>query len=174
MRRSILRMESPVSILFDRSGLVPGSVAPLRRHTRELLGAVVNRLGYPKAALSVLYCSRARIMDLNEQYRGFAEVTDVLSFPADDAIPVPGPSEIYLGDLALCLPYCADHAHEHQRPFPEAVDLLLVHGLLHLLGHDHDTPAREASMWKLTDELLQHCRAITPPPLKLSTVTHEQ
>src|SRR5829696_7973154 len=69
----------------------------------------------------------ARIRDLNRDHRGRDEPTDVLSFPVDEAGPSAGPRE--LGDVLIC--------PEHTRDLQEAV----VHGILHLAGHDHERDA---------------------------------
>jgi probable rRNA maturation factor len=70
-----------------------------------------------------------RIRELNRDYRGRDEPTDVLSFPVDEAAPVAGPRE--LGDVIIC--------PEHTEDLTEAV----VHGVLHLCGYDHETDSGE-------------------------------
>ena len=70
-----------------------------------------------------------RIRELNRDYRGRDEPTDVLSFPVDEAAPAAGPRE--LGDVIIC--------PEHTEDLTEAV----VHGVLHLCGYDHETDSGE-------------------------------
>jgi probable rRNA maturation factor len=70
-----------------------------------------------------------RIRELNRDYRGRDEPTDVLSFPVDEAAPAAGPRE--LGDVIICA--------EHTEDLNEAV----VHGVLHLCGYDHETDSGE-------------------------------
>ena len=70
-----------------------------------------------------------RIRELNREYRGRDEPTDVLSFPVDEAAPAAGPRE--LGDVIIC--------PEHTEDLTEAV----VHGVLHLCGYDHETDSGE-------------------------------
>ena len=70
-----------------------------------------------------------RIRELNREYRGRDEPTDVLSFPVDEAAPAAGPRE--LGDVIIC--------PEHTEDLTEAV----VHGVLHLCGYDHGTDSGE-------------------------------
>jgi probable rRNA maturation factor len=70
-----------------------------------------------------------RIRELNRDYRGRDEPTDVLSFPVDEAAPAVGPRE--LGDVIIC--------PEHTQDLTEAV----VHGVLHLCGYDHETDLGE-------------------------------
>jgi probable rRNA maturation factor len=70
-----------------------------------------------------------RIRELNREYRGRDEPTDVLSFPVDEVAPAAGPRE--LGDVIIC--------PEHTEDLTEAV----VHGVLHLCGYDHETDSGE-------------------------------
>ena len=70
-----------------------------------------------------------RIRELNREYRGRDEPTDVLSFPVDEAAPAAGPRE--LGDVIIC--------PDHTEDLTEAV----VHGVLHLCGYDHETDSGE-------------------------------
>lgn len=155
-----------ISVLFDRSGL-SGGTGSLRRFTAAVLSLSCEGLDYPEAELSVLYCSRRRIRTLNAEHRGFDEETDVLSFPAFDPSPAPGTPGLYLGDLAICLAYTEAGAAKHRREFVEEVALLLVHGLLHLVGHDHDTREKKDRMWKETRRLLKLCRKVERPNLQM-------
>jgi probable rRNA maturation factor len=84
---------------------------------------------------------------LNAQFLGLDEVTDVLSFPSGD-------SEGYLGDLALSWPAVVRQAHGYGHSEEIEVAMLAVHGLLHLLGWDHATPAQAAEMEALTQACL--------------------
>ena len=84
----------------------------------------------------VMGCDDARIADLNGRFRGKAKPTNVLSFPAAElAAGDPPPEE--LGDVALSYDTCAREAVEQGKPFEAHVAHLLVHAVLHLLGHDH-------------------------------------
>lgn len=91
---------------------------------------------------------------LNTEHMGSTGPTDVLAFPIDapaDVTPgVPG----LLGDVVLCPAVAHDQAADHDRGPAGEVDLLLVHGILHLLGHDHAEAADRRLMFGLTDDLL--------------------
>lgn len=96
--------------------------------------------------LSVLACDDARIATLNADFRGKPTPTNVLSWPAEDRAPdTPGampdqadlPKE--LGDLALAYETCAREAVDGGKPLADHVTHLIVHGLLHCLGFDHET-----------------------------------
>jgi probable rRNA maturation factor len=101
----------------------------------------------PDCALTIVLMDDAGVARLNAQFRGVDAPTDVLSFPAD-APSVAMPDEPpYLGDLVIAYPYAAAQAARETHALEDSLSLLVVHGVLHLLGHDHDTPERRASMW---------------------------
>jgi probable rRNA maturation factor len=118
----------------------------------------------------LLFVDEDAIAALNEQFLGKTGPTDVLSFPIDDE---PGPtgrspdlggsgpgteSEYYaltlLGDVVICPTIAARNANEHQVSLDDEIALLVVHGLLHLLGMDHDEDAEAERMEKLEQQLL--------------------
>lgn len=104
--------------------------------------------------LSVLCVNREDMGQLNGHHMGKVGPTDVLAFPMD----LPGETLVgepaILGDVVLCPAVAAAQASEREKPFQSEVDLLLVHGILHLLGHDHAEPDEQAVMFGLTDRLL--------------------
>lgn len=92
-------------------------------------------------------CSAPRMKKLNEQYRGKASPTDVLSFAADPFFQRKG----VLGDLVICAPVVLKQAREYQHSWKKEIDVLIVHGLLHLLNFDHELgelEAREMAKWE--------------------------
>ncbi len=93
--------------------------------------------------LSVLFCDDAAIQELNRQYRGKDAPTDVLSFGQP---PAPASPVRVLGDIVISLETVARQAGDDPAARRAEVALLFCHGLLHLLGCDHDTPARQAAM----------------------------
>ncbi len=102
--------------------------------------------------LSVVVGTDDDVRHLNRQYRAVDAPTDVLSFPADPS-PVPG-EEPYLGDLILSLPYIQRQAEADRHSVSDEVTLTVIHGTLHLLGYDHDTPENQAAMWAVQAEAL--------------------
>jgi probable rRNA maturation factor len=70
---------------------------------------------------------------LNRRYRGKDRPTDVLAFPAGST------GADFLGDIVISIPYAAREARKRREPQAREIDRLLVHGLLHLMGYDHET-----------------------------------
>lgn len=105
--------------------------------------------------LSLTLCDGPSIRRVNARWRGVDSATDVLSFPLNELrvgqLPPPGP----VGDIMLCLPYLKRAARELGVDARDHMDLLLVHGLLHLLGHDHVTDRQHARMRKAELALLE-------------------
>jgi probable rRNA maturation factor len=90
---------------------------------------------------------------LNRQYLGRDAVTDVLSFPADEADPESGCR--YLGDILLSMPRAAAQAQAGGHPVEQEAQLLVVHGTLHLLGYDHGRKEEKERMWAVQAEILE-------------------
>lgn len=106
------------------------------------------------AELSLAIVDAEEMASLNERYRSVAGPTDVLSFGCDDPCPVEGDEPITLGDVVIA-PAVAEHqAAELGHTVEEELNLLLVHGILHLLGYDHEDDASAQAMHQREQELL--------------------
>jgi probable rRNA maturation factor len=126
-------------------------------HTRlaALATHVLVALDVPtELELTVSCVDVDRITELNEAHLDGDGPTDVLAFPIDapdEVTPgVPG----LLGDIVLCPRVAVAQAADHGRDGAAAIDMLVVHGALHLLGHDHAEPAERTEMFTLTEALL--------------------
>ncbi|MCL4215692.1 MAG: rRNA maturation RNase YbeY [Candidatus Hydrogenedentes bacterium] len=95
------------------------------------------------AEISVLFCDDAVMQELNKHHRGEDRSTDVLAFPQDDMI-VGG--RTLLGDIVISLEMVAHRCDNNRAVMRQEVKLLFCHGLLHLLGYDHDTAEGQAEM----------------------------
>jgi len=116
------------------------------------------------AELSLLFISEAEITELNHDYMGKDGPTDVLAFPIDAgeaelvlhnqplnrgpdrSPPDPGDMPLLLGDVVICPAVAAQQAPEHAGTLDDELALLVVHGILHVLGYDHDEPDATAAM----------------------------
>jgi len=88
--------------------------------------------------LSIAIVEIAEMAELNEQYRGKEGPTDVLSFECDDPCPLENSEEpVLLGDVVIAPEVAEAQAAEYGHTVEEELNLLLVHGVLHLLGYDH-------------------------------------
>ncbi len=104
------------------------------------------------ATLSILLTDDEQIRSLNCNYRGFDAPTDVLSFEVHERDPETG--SLYLGEIIVSVPYAAKQAQQNDHSLEAEIQLLIVHGILHLLGHDHAERKEKAIMWKAQDEIL--------------------
>jgi probable rRNA maturation factor len=129
---------------------------------------VLERLRvHPQAELCIKLVDTATIAELNEQWMEKEGPTDVLAWPMDELRPGmvnEEPEEGVLGDLVVCPEVAARQAEEARTGGREGwttedeVDLLTVHGILHLLGYDHGEPEEHAEMFGLQDRLLVEWR----------------
>ena len=107
------------------------------------IGQVLEKLEETDCELSLLLTDDVEIQELNRTYRDLDKATDVLSFPQDeDAVNETG--DTLLGDVVISVETAARQAEEHHLSFNEELILLTIHGILHLLGYDHERSPQEA------------------------------
>lgn len=126
-----------------------------RRHAPYLQARAerfLARLKLGRCELSVLLVGDARIRTLNREWRGKDESTDVLSFPAGDWPKGAGPRP--LGDVVISLDTTLRNARAYGHTIEDELARYLAHGLLHLLGHDHERPKDAAKMAAAETRLL--------------------
>ena len=128
-----------------------------------------NKLGLHDAELSIAFVGRQRMRNLNHRYRGKNKSTDVLSF---SQVSFSRPLKIkttkkikitqsppfrrqFLGDIVISYLDAAQNARECGHSPDQEVGLLIVHGILHLCGHDHEIAAEERVMFKEQNELMK-------------------
>ena len=128
------------------------------RHLVALSRFVMNRMRvHPLAELCIKAVDEETIASLNEQWMEKEGPTDVLAFPMDELRPGlvnEEPEEGVLGDIVLCPAIAGKQAATAGHSTAEEVELLTVHGILHLLGYDHAEPEEHREMFGLQDELL--------------------
>ena len=128
----------------------PIDLAAVERTARTLLAAT----GRPDASLSLSFVGDAAMRRLNREHRGKDRTTDVLSFPMYEPFAVPerpGPDdpELLVGDIIISLDVAERQAADYDATLQAEIDRLLVHGVAHLLGHDHEEPDERAAMLAL-------------------------
>jgi probable rRNA maturation factor len=122
--------------------------AVLAERALEVLQAVAPELANPRLTASLLFTSDEEVHVLNREWRGKDRPTNVLSFPMLEradllALSPDGPPEM-LGDIALAHETCAREAAEKGVPMEHHAAHLIIHGLLHLAGHDHEISSEDA------------------------------
>jgi probable rRNA maturation factor len=127
-----------------------------------------------EAELSLLFVDESSMSELNQRFMGADGPTDVLAFPLEDELVEPGrypdsstsgpvdprvrgesgDPPLLLGDVVICPAVAARNAPGHAGNYDDELALLVVHGILHVLGHDHAEPEEEAAMQAKERELL--------------------
>ena len=102
--------------------------------------------------LSIVFCDDQYIQELNSQYRGLDRPTDVLSFPSDEINPESG--NRYLGDIVISYSQALVQAETARNSFASEISMLVVHGVLHLRGFDHDNTENKGEMWPKQTSIL--------------------
>ena len=114
--------------------------------------------GTRRVYVSLVLTDDAGIAALNREFRGVDAPTDVLSFPqleaAGSVTAVPADAPLLLGDIVVSLQRVEAQAHEYGHARVRELGFLLVHGLLHLLGYDHETPDEAAAMQARQEAIL--------------------
>lgn len=149
--RLVIRVDKGFQVRIDKRWL--------RRLVKESLGAHGVDT---EVELSLLISDDATVRDLNKKYRGKDKTTDVLSFAleadkrggAAAGFVMPPGEMVHLGEVIVSYPQAAEQAAERKRAVEDELALLVVHGVLHLLGYDHDRPAREREMRSLEQRVL--------------------
>jgi probable rRNA maturation factor len=120
---------------------------------RAALVALEQESSPENTVLTVVLTDDAQLHEMNLQWMGVDAPTDVLSFPADETDPETGLP--YLGDILISVPYAARQAALAGHPVEAEVQLLVVHGVLHLMGHDHAEAEEKSKMWSAQSEILE-------------------
>lgn len=163
MLRFLLRPQASTMAAPHRVqiGFLAGVSLPLARPALRTALAAAVRLTLRKHAtpstkhLSVMLGTNAQMQAFNFKFAKLNVPTDVLSFPAESAA-VDG----YLGDIVISVQKAANQAVVHNRTVLAELQLLTIHGTLHLLGYDHATKAERSAMWAVQDQIVA---ALAPP-----------
>lgn len=122
-----------------------------RKSLTEIASRILNDSGRSDAELSILITGDEEIRSLNSAYRGLDRSTDVLSFSQLEGEEIPGEGDL-LGDIVISLDTAVRQADEYGHSVEEEMNRLLVHGVLHLLGYDHEKGDAEAARMRAEEE----------------------
>ena len=149
MNPSEIRIEVQIDEAFDKRASVAIFIccarATLLHHNVE-----------GPAELTIAVTGDEEMRRLNRTYRGVDAPTDVLAFgdAAGEGFVAPPGAPRYLGDVVVSFPTAEAQAKMAGHPLEAELQLLTVHGVLHLLGHDHADPAQKSRMWKAQESIL--------------------
>lgn len=115
---------------------------------------VLDAMGKSDWELSLVFCSDPFIQSLNREYRGKDEPTDVLSFPMGESLDEGGEVLFLAGDIVISLPALMRNAAEFSVEADEELKRLMIHGILHLSGMDHDDNSPKQPMLVKQEEML--------------------
>lgn len=153
--------------IFTEAGDWATALPDAEALTERVIAAVCTAVdGVPEGAeLSVLLTDDIHIQVLNRDWRGKDKPTNVLSFPGDDdAENLPPGAPILLGDIALAFETTTLEAKTQEKMLAHHFSHLMVHGMLHLLGFDHETQAEADAMEPLEIEILDGLGIASPYP----------
>ena len=133
--------------LLDETGSLD---AKYRSRLKKISKTVLKNAGVPdNSELCISFIGDRKMRELNRSYRNIDRTTDVLSFPQGE-----GPDYTLLGDIIISLDTAGRHSASYGNTLHEEVKKLIVHGILHLLGHDHKKKKETEIMRKKEAELL--------------------
>lgn len=149
-------MEQKYTIHVSSDGPFQADERAVREAVRQAL--TITQAQTP-TALTITLTTAERVQELNQQYAGINSTTDVLSFPAEDEPYAVEPGDPpYLGDVIIAYPVAEKQAQDANMSVLAEIQLLAIHGTLHLLGYDHDTPDRQAEMWAIQSAAMDATR----------------
>jgi len=125
----------------------------------RLARAILSDVGETSAELGILFVGDQRMRGFNRQYRGKDRTTDVLAFAMREG---PHSSARMLGDVVIAVPTAARQARRGQRSLDEELTVLLVHGVLHLCGYDHERNEKESRRMHRRERMILQSLARLP------------
>jgi probable rRNA maturation factor len=150
--------EIEIFVAEEFRGLVDGG------WVKKIVRQVLKAEGVtPPYEVSLVFTDSETVKQLNRDYRGVDEPTDVLAFymlpqkGADSSFAIPPDGVTRLGEVIISYPQAAEQAKEQGHSPERELALLVIHGILHLLGYDHEEPAEESKMREREGELLERC-----------------
>ena len=142
--------------------------------------AILSDVGEASAELGIMFVGDQRMRGLNRKYRGKDHTTDVLAFAMRESF-TPHASRLtpdMLGDVVIAVPTAARQAKQGQRSLDEELTVLLIHGILHLCGYDHERSEKEARRMHRRERMILRSLARLPKRVNrtrhASRITHHE
>lgn len=123
-------------------------------YLNEVINHTLEVMDAKESIFTIIFVTPEEIHELNKQYRGVDRVTDVISFALEDAHDVSLTDVRVLGDIYICIDRMKEQAIEYGHSETRELSFLTVHGLLHLLGYDHQTKEDEEVMFGIQRKIL--------------------
>lgn len=123
-------------------------------YLNEVINHTLEVMDAKESIFTIIFVTPEEIHELNKQYRGVDRVTDVISFALEDAHDVSLTDVRVLGDIYICIDRMKEQALEYGHSETRELSFLTVHGLLHLLGYDHQTKKDEEVMFGIQRKIL--------------------
>ncbi len=120
---------------------------------KKLVDQIIKRFSLEQAEFNIIFVDNDYIHKLNKEYRNIDRATDVITFALEDNMDIKLDIRI-LGDIYISIDKTKEQAQEYGHSFFRELSFLTVHGMLHLLGYDHQNEQDEKIMFSLQDEIL--------------------
>lgn len=120
----------------------------------QVINSTLKHEKVENAIFSIVFVDEVTIQKMNRDYRGIDRITDVISFAFEDNGKIGYNTPRVLGDIYICIPRMQEQANEYGHSEKRELAFLTVHGLLHLLGYDHQTTEEEKIMFGLQELIL--------------------
>ena len=120
---------------------------------KKLVDQIIKRFSVEQAEFNIIFVDNDYIHKLNKEYRNIDRATDVITFALEDNMDIKLDIRI-LGDIYISIDKTKEQAQEYGHSFFRELSFLTVHGMLHLLGYDHQNEQAEKIMFSLQDEIL--------------------
>ena len=125
----------------------------LKKITNNVLKLVLEEKGRIGAEVSIVFVDDGEMRNLNRNFRGINKSTDVLAFPMNDG-KFANINPQLLGDVVISVPTARKQGEANSHSMERELSILLIHGVLHLLGYDHQSAREEATMRELESEYI--------------------
>ena len=130
------------------------------RRTKRTAQRILGLLNQDRVELSLALVDNREIKKLNARYRKKDQPTDVLSFPSGEQLPT---GIQILGDVVISVEQAEEQAGERRKTLEQEIESLLIHGILHLLGYDHERSRKEAKIMQSLERKISRALCVSGP-----------